>query len=1120
MLSLRSLLGAVLGNNAASQKLRSLRYAIRQQQHRGMDPVLRALNSGNRVAKAAAVRWIMENLDDSVDGLISKYRLDEDTLMHASFEPASEGVGGIIVLDPKHLPEGFMIRDGETGASEPFGRPQQYLRYTFMLKGYEKHTAVHEEGHDIDNLFASDYDGRIYGFSDQADFIVKKEALLGAELHSFLREVYASPEWKAASRVADPKLRDAQRTQLIRRHIVKVQKEYLPGYINKILRNLQNSHYSELNLSALEVLGRKDQLNATMDAMLQAVEPIMIAATDAQSFSAQFLAQFREDRIPNVTQATILQEANLRGVFRVFNQETDPTSLDQAVAISDATGQQNGLTDFSKKSFERILEQDQASGFSRLYERDGKILGYLLAAPTSFGGAYIYNIGVDTASQQGGIGTVLLYDLAKRLGTKMGPDAAVMLSVETRNVRAIRLYEALGFSRVGSARTAADGRVYYDYSGSAAVVMEKARIRLTRPRAELREDVEPVRAENQTSFAEQLGGSDWAVVVSVLRTILSSGGSLSDREVAERFWSDPAILGLLNRNGIRPMSIEGEVAFINQVFESMAPDAKTATAADVQTFARSVIVRAPSGLQAEEAARVSKPARDLRQLFEKIILNRTDVERFGLVGQFITGDNPSQWGVVSAVASSVLLVNADLVPGLRNYLESVGVDLPRAELRTAGDVTAQDWQKAIVEELLASGKDKDFVESLKLTLLKIDMLNISRAEQRELANVFAKFLIMMPNIDVATAFLGQNNIVLKLHAGDQQFQRAEGRADRLAYVSYDSRGARAPIIGLNVAKLLDTSIRAEVRAVKYLGIPLCQEEAHYELTKVLRMVPELVKPGNEAMYDAMQEVLAYVITLNDMKQASEDYSAKIPELDFTQNIVTITRLWEKATGLSLTSELNDQILALPKTSDAATVQKLLRQLMVSIAERQTTLDGAAAQAALVGKPVDQVMKYDDKFMVAVQIADAGLAELCQPVMREMNNLATMDVKGNVVDGMGNELTIEKLAQRYPGRTVVAMSNMVAPVTELVNAQKAFALLFDDAMIRELKQTRNVKKIRELLEALRILAMSLDAKTWTSLLQAGAGMGGPGSAAGIPTISAYFDSIRQSVFAEILTARAA
>jgi ribosomal protein S18 acetylase RimI-like enzyme len=188
-----------------------------------------------------------------------------------------------------------------------------------------------------------------------------------------------------------------------------------------------------------------------------------------------------------------LKEIGFQGAFRPFTEATSPSRLKQAIAISDATGIQNGLTDFSEKSFMSVLEQDRMSGLSQLFERDGKVLGYLLAAPSRSGGAYIYNIGVDTKTQSGGIGTALMYDLAKRLGEEAGPDAPISLSVETKNVKAVKWYEALGFVLADEVRTAADGRQYYDYVGKASDVMEKAKVKLSAPRSELRGDFEAVR---------------------------------------------------------------------------------------------------------------------------------------------------------------------------------------------------------------------------------------------------------------------------------------------------------------------------------------------------------------------------------------------------------------------------------------------------------------------------------------------------------------------------------------------------------------------------------------------------------------------------------------------------
>jgi hypothetical protein len=621
----------------------------------------------------------------------------------------------------------------------------------------------------------------------------------------------------------------------------------------------------------------------------------------------------------------------------------------------------------------------------------------------------------------------------------------------------------------------------------------------------------------------RMGAAAREVMVSALESILDSGEFLTLEEIAHRFFQREEIKALIAAKGIAmPMDIKDEIDFVAKALDAMVPDVATATQGNVRTFAHSVLLRAPSGLAVDETLIVSKPASDLRKLFEQILFNRSDKARFDIIGQFMKYNEPTHWGVVAQVASSVMLANADAVSGLRTYIESIGIKIPTTESGKV-EVAAGDWREAVRSELRARGKDESFVESLKLTLLKIDMMNLSEDEKAQLAQVFAKFLMMMPNIEVATAFLGQNNIVLKFHANDAQFRSAQGQPDRLAYVSYDSRGARPPIIGLNVTKLLDTTIPLEVRAVRYLGIPLSQEEAHYNLTKVLRMVPELVKPGNEAMYDTVQEVLAYVVTMNDMKQATEDYGTQIPELDFTKQMANITYLWETATGLPLKPELRAQILGLHKSSDPKAVQELLRMLMGAITEAQKTPPGLAAQGAFVGKPIDQVMKYDDKFVVAIQIADREFAELCQQAIVErgyQKNIAMMDAKGNVEHQTGR-MPISVVAQQYPGRTVAAMSDVIGSVATLAGKQQVLAMMFDRDMIRELKNAPNSKaRIGEVLEALRIVAMGLDPRTLAYLQNTGGGTGGPGGAFQYPTVGLVFDAIRQSLYSEFLAARAA
>jgi ribosomal protein S18 acetylase RimI-like enzyme len=944
------LLNKTMSASEAEKTWREIRISIRKSETARVVDILRGLNSKDPAARKLAIDWILTNLDDSVDHLKDR-GLTAALLEHATFDEAQ----GLIQLDPadiKNAPTNFVIKDKDSGASEPFGRHQQYLRFTFVTKDSSPVTIKHELGHDEHNLYEWDYDGRIfrafYGKITPQQFM---EQRVKGEIHSYGRELWAEGGIMSLT----PEIRAPE----LLKHWAEVEQR-LEGYLARYAQDLQDPVLG-FGVSADEAEKLVEIVKAKIQKVVRAMPAAQMGMTDL-GYRDFVLNQNLDGLIVALYEGTTheIPEVGFKGTFRSFKVTTDPERFQQAVAISDATGKQNGLTDFSAESFVSILSQDRVAGFSQLYERDEKVLGYLLAAPSKFGGAYIYNIGVDRSAQSGGVGTALIYDLAKRLVEKMDAEAPIVLSVETKNEKAVKWYESLGFERVGPVRKTSDGREYYDFMSHASSVMTKAQGRLSAPRAEL-------------------------------------------REAAETRAGETPHLGLKMQTSVAPV-VPG-AAFV-----------------------------APENFSAH----------------------------------------------------------------------------------------IEDWKNSVEQELLAAGKDQNFVESLKLTLLKIDMLGLSDSEKSQLAQVFAKFLVMMPNIEVATAFLGQNNIVLKLHAGDQQFQAAAGQSDRLAYVSYDTRGARAPIIGLNVAQLLNPEIPIEVRAVRYLGIPLSQEEAHYNLTKVLRMVPELVKPENEAMYDTVQEVLAYVVTMNDMKQATEDYGAQIPELDFTKQMANITFLWEKATGLPLTSELRRDILSLHKTSDPKFVQDLLRKLMGAITEAKRSPAGLAAQSALVGKPIDQVMKYDDQFVVAVQVADADVVELCKTVIEQLGyqkNISMMDAKGNV-DREGRSQKITSIASQYSGRTVVAMSDMVRPVTQLVSAQKAFALMFDDDMIRALKKTRDTQKLREVFEALRILAMSLDPKTWTYLRNTGAGMGGPGSSSGIPTVSAYFDTIRQSFFAEALAASAA
>ncbi|HOG23765.1 MAG TPA: hypothetical protein PK590_03870 [Candidatus Omnitrophota bacterium] len=308
MLALREILENKLGIAAAHEKLMGLRNSIARAQHAKADKILKRLNAWSEAKKREAAQWILNNLDDTLDHLISKYGLDEETLMHARFEPNKTGVGGKIVLDPDYLPEDFLIRDKNSGASEPFGRPQQYLRYTFVTEGYTEETAIHEEGHDLDNLYSFDYDGRIYGIWEREDFIQKKKGLLIAEIHSFLREIYVSKKWKEASGIKDLEARKAEKKFLVDRHIAKVKEEYLPLYLKKILKNLKDPLYPQFTMQFLDAIQLPSEIEKLQKEILEKSADMILKSKNENEFSNKYLATFRAPELRSELRGSVEME--------------------------------------------------------------------------------------------------------------------------------------------------------------------------------------------------------------------------------------------------------------------------------------------------------------------------------------------------------------------------------------------------------------------------------------------------------------------------------------------------------------------------------------------------------------------------------------------------------------------------------------------------------------------------------------------------------------------------------------------------------------------------------------------------------------------------------------------
>jgi hypothetical protein len=186
--------------------------------------------------------------------------------------------------------------------------------------------------------------------------------------------------------------------------------------------------------------------------------------------------------------------------------------------------------------------------------------------------------------------------------------------------------------------------------------------------------------------------------------------------------------------------------------------------------------------------------------------------------------------------------------------------------------------------------------------------------------------------------------------------------------------------------------------------------------------------------------------------------------------------------------------------------------MTGIAKVEKTPDAIAARRALVGK-IDKVLTtYNDPFAVVIQSASKAERERYQGIIMELglqNNIFLADGEWKV--GESGE-TIGSLAKRFPGRTVLATTSQKVPdfVLQLVKEREIFALRLGE-------KVRNKAKIQEVLNALWIVAMSIDAKTWTYLR---GGMGGPGSSDDILDASDFFEAVRQSWFVESLAGRAA
>lgn len=96
-------------------------------------------------------------------------------------------------------------------------------------------------------------------------------------------------------------------------------------------------------------------------------------------------------------------------------------------------------------------------------EQDERIVGYAGLVVTA--DADVQTIAVAPEAQGGGVGRLLLDDLLHEATARRAP--AVLLEVRADNDRAVRIYDAAGFSRVSTRRG------YYDGGRVDALVMRK-----------------------------------------------------------------------------------------------------------------------------------------------------------------------------------------------------------------------------------------------------------------------------------------------------------------------------------------------------------------------------------------------------------------------------------------------------------------------------------------------------------------------------------------------------------------------------------------------------------------------------------------------------------------------
>lgn len=135
-----------------------------------------------------------------------------------------------------------------------------------------------------------------------------------------------------------------------------------------------------------------------------------------------------------------------------------------AVAVRDGYDEVPTLTQ-ARPGIENALANEPS--LLLLAREDGEAVGFLAGGPQETGTAYINYVGVHPDAWGKGVGEALLRALPDAL-TERGYEAAELL-VYVDNVRGVRLYERLGWIKVGDpAPHPGNGRVEQRYSFSLA----------------------------------------------------------------------------------------------------------------------------------------------------------------------------------------------------------------------------------------------------------------------------------------------------------------------------------------------------------------------------------------------------------------------------------------------------------------------------------------------------------------------------------------------------------------------------------------------------------------------------------------------------------------------------